>query len=92
MIQKSLISIIQFSNSYFESNTFIVQSESKKILAIVDPGELNATRLLDFLSDKKSKIFNVILTHEHYDHICGLIALCSWYKIKIFLSKKCYEI
>lgn len=85
-------SIHQIFNSPFNSNTYIIFDEIGDIIAIIDPGELKSDYLLNMLPKKvKSDYLNVILTHEHFDHIAGLVRLCGLYKVNLLTSKKCLE-
>lgn len=87
-----MISIQQIVNSPFNSNTYIIFGQVDDVIAIIDPGEVKTEYLLNILSQKvKSDFINVILTHEHFDHIAGLLKLCVSHKIKLYASKKCIE-
>jgi glyoxylase-like metal-dependent hydrolase (beta-lactamase superfamily II) len=71
------------STPYF-SNAYILYSKNKDIVAVVDPN----IEILKIISGEK---INVILTHEHIDHISGLEKMCSKFIVKLFLSSKCLE-
>lgn len=57
-------------NSIFESNTFALYSSLNEHFWIIDPGDVN--EILDFSDSIGKKIFGVLLTHGHFDHIYGL--------------------
>ncbi len=84
MFSNSNFFVEKYINPPFESNTYIVYSKSNKIVAVIDPGESIFKKI-------ECKSLNVILTHEHFDHITGLEMLCTNLFVKIFLSQKCHE-
>jgi hydroxyacylglutathione hydrolase len=83
--------IYRIVNSHLKSNTYIIYNDENVIVTIIDPGEIISEKLLNLLTLKKNSEFSVFLTHKHYDHIYGLKALCSSYKVKVFLNEKCFE-
>lgn len=82
--------IKQIINPHFNSNTYVIFKNENDSVIIIDPGDTDSKSLLDFLSKKMIKRCNVILTHEHYDHISGLKSLCSLFDTNIFLSSYCF--
>jgi hydroxyacylglutathione hydrolase len=74
----------KFINPIFQSNSYIIYSKTNKIIAIIDPGET-------IIENINCKNINIILTHEHVDHIYGLEQLCNNYLVTIFLSEKCHK-
>lgn len=83
--------IKQIINSDFNSNTYVIYGNENNSVIIIDPGEIESKKLIDYLSKKVINNFNVILTHEHYDHISGLKSLCSLFDINVFLSSCCFN-
>ncbi len=81
----------QIINSNLKSNTYIIYNEQNDLSVIIDPGDINSKSLINFLLKKKIKNYNVILTHEHYDHISGLKPLCSLFDINLYLSISCFQ-
>ncbi len=81
----------QIINPHFNSNTYLIYRNDNDSVIIIDPGNLDSKLLIDFLSKKKSNNYNVILTHEHYDHIAGLKSLSSLFDLNIFLSNFCLD-
>jgi glyoxylase-like metal-dependent hydrolase (beta-lactamase superfamily II) len=74
----------KFINPIFQSNSYIIYSKTNKIIAIIDPGET-------IIENINCKNINIILTHEHVDHIYGLEQLCNNNLVTIFLSEKCHK-
>lgn len=91
MKSNNQIIINQIINPHFNSNTYFINKSENDSFIIIDPGDLDLKSLSVFLSNKSLKICNVILTHEHYDHICGLKSLSSLFDINLFLSSYCYK-
>jgi hydroxyacylglutathione hydrolase len=83
--------IQQIINPHFNSNTYVIYGNENDSVIIIDPGDSDSKLLIDFLSKKKINRCNVILTHEHYDHISGLKPLCSLFGISVFLSSYCFN-
>ena len=44
------------------------------------------------ISESVSNIEAICITHEHEDHIRGLITLSKKYQMKIYLTRKCFDI
>jgi hydroxyacylglutathione hydrolase len=86
------IQIQQFINPRFNSNTFILSLKTQGAIVVIDPGEPNLDQLRPWLEkNNQSQIIDVILTHEHYDHIAGLKLLCELFNINLFLSDYCFN-
>lgn len=83
--------IKQIINPHFNSNTYVIFRNENDSVIIIDPGDTDSKSLIEFLSKKMIKKCNVILTHEHYDHISGLKSLSSLFKVNLFLSSKCFN-
>ena len=73
-------------NSFFNSNTFIVENKSKQIV-IIDPGSPDISKLLSLINKNNWSIEAIILTHEHVDHIAGLPIIQKLKKTPVFCSK-----
>ena len=57
-------------NSIFGSNTFVIYNLLNEQFWIIDPGDVNDVLILSDSIGKK--VFGVLLTHTHFDHIYGL--------------------
>jgi|APCry1669193181_1035450.scaffolds.fasta_scaffold31161_3 glyoxylase-like metal-dependent hydrolase (beta-lactamase superfamily II) len=84
MFSNSNFFVEKHTNPPFQSNTYIIYSKNNKIIAIIDPGE-------SIYEKVNCENLNVILTHEHFDHISGLQKLSTNFFVKLFLSQKCRE-
>lgn len=91
MVAHRNVCIRKIVNRHFNSNTFVVLNEYCSEVTIIDPGDAECLSLLEVLADYKAEKLNIILTHEHYDHISGLQKLCSMYKTYLYSSDKCYK-
>lgn len=74
--------IYTFQDPAFGINTYLVAEEHKGFL--IDP--LISVFLEDFL--EKLDIDFAVLTHEHYDHICGVNEIRKKYGIKFLCGRK----
>ena len=87
MIQKIKNNIWRFSFSKFGSYVYLIKLKNKNIL--IDTGSLeNKSELIEHLQELKLKpenINTIILTHNHPDHIGGIL---PFLKSKIYGSKK----
>ena len=57
-------------NSIFGSNTFVIYNLLNEQFWIIDPGDVNDVLILSDSIGKK--VFGVLLSHAHFDHIYGL--------------------
>lgn len=64
-----------FENSFFNSISYLVELEDNLIL--IDPS--NDVFFLDLISKSKSRKSYIFLTHEHIDHILGIVKLKEIY-------------
>ena len=71
-----MLEVIQFVNSRFNSNTFIISHPNHEDVWVVDPGD--TTAVYEWMkSHQKNSITGVLLTHAHFDHIYGLNEIVS---------------
>jgi hydroxyacylglutathione hydrolase len=86
------IQLQQFINPIFNSNTFTINKENQELIVVIDPGDPKLVQLKIWLEKKnKSRYIDVILSHEHYDHIAGLNLLCKLFDVRLFLSDSCFN-
>lgn len=78
----------QIKNSFFNSNTFIIEEKNKKII-IIDPGSPEIESLVNIINENQWYIEGVVLTHEHADHVAGLLGLYNLKPFPIYCSKAC---
>jgi hydroxyacylglutathione hydrolase len=78
-------------NPHFDSNTYLIYRNDNDSVIIIDPGNMDSKLLIELFPKQKINNYNVILTHEHYDHIAGLKSLCSLFEINVFLSNSCLD-
>ena len=83
--EKEKIKIDRFTWGFLETNMYVLQAADKVL--VIDPID-NAEILKKF---KGSESVTVLLTHEHFDHICGLNKLREIASCKVIASKECSE-
>jgi len=83
-----LINIVQIPNSPISSNSYLVYDLDFSLCIIIDPGTFDDTDFLNiFLKDTCLSVEYVIITHEHFDHIAGVINLQKNYQFDLICSK-----
>ena len=78
---------------FLEENCYIIKDDKTKECLIIDPGS-------DFENIKKEigdyKVLNVLLTHDHFDHVGALRDVMNEYKVDVLdfdnLEEKEYSI
>lgn len=76
-----------FTYNLIDSKMYILLEVGSAV--VIDPNiSENAEKILRLWKVKKIKI---ILTHEHYDHISGVIWLQRKFKCKVYCSEKCNQ-
>lgn len=78
-------------NEPISSNCYILYKEGVKSCLIIDPGSKENQRLQLFLKEKKLVPEYVVLTHEHFDHVGGVLSLQKDYSFKLVCSNACGE-
>ena len=78
------IQIIKTDN--FNSNTYILEYLS--FVIVVDPGETESKKTIEWLLNNNKKIDYCIITHEHFDHNIGYTALVNKFEFKTICSKE----
>ena len=78
-----------FKSRIEDENSYILFDGNSKEVIVVDPG--NARAMEEYLDQHKLKIRYIFLTHEHYDHICGLNELRKLYSFEVIASQQCNE-
>lgn len=82
---------VRFINKPVDSNTYIFYTSGSNEAIVVDPGDYQSEQVIDFLKVQKLVIRYVILTHEHFDHIWGIIRLAEAFDFEIICSEKCAQ-
>lgn len=77
--------IYRFEGDYFDANSFVIV-EGKETL-IIDAAD--SDELVSFLLRQNPETLNILLTHEHFDHIGGLETLRGRFRCHVIASKEC---
>jgi glyoxylase-like metal-dependent hydrolase (beta-lactamase superfamily II) len=64
------MNIRKFSNSIFNSNSYVISKKGSDDVFIIDPGDSNP--LLAYIIENNKKLAGVFLTHSHFDLIYGV--------------------
>ena len=59
----------------YRTNCYIITDASSGETAVVDPGEYSPALREALLSRGVTRLKYILLTHGHFDHICGVYAL-----------------
>ena len=70
-----MVQIIQFVNSVFGSNTYLIKNDYSKSCYIIDCGDTEP--VIKFLIKNELDLRGIFVTHTHYDHIYGMNRLCE---------------
>ena len=82
-----MINIHRIINYPVPSNCYVISHSSLKSCIVIDPGTENNVALLEYLDVNQLNIKEVILTHEHYDHIAGVNDLSIKKSFNLICSK-----
>lgn len=78
--------IKRFVNRVFNSNTYLLYKLKEEKAWVIDPGS-STDQLIDWLDNKKKNLGGILLTHTHFDHICGLNDLQEKYpNVNVYAS------
>lgn len=80
-----MVNIEKISIGKLKENCYIVYKNNHCF--IIDPGG-DFDRIIDFIESKKLKVFAILNTHGHYDHIGAVKELKDKFKIPFYLCSK----
>ena len=87
-----MIIVEKLINKPVDSNTYILSDSESENCLIIDPGNRDISKLVDYFSVIDKIPLAILLTHEHFDHIYGVNELLKSYPdIKIYGSLKTIE-
>lgn len=83
-----MLHIREIINSVFTSKTYILYKTGEDKAWLVDIGDIEP--VLEFLQENRITVEGVFLTHGHFDHIYGLLALLEHYPAcKVYATEFC---
>lgn len=62
--------IVQYRNSIFSSNTYLLFIKEFKDVWLIDPGDTK--QIIEWIEDNGKIVKGILLTHSHFDHIYGV--------------------
>ncbi len=65
------------------ANTYVLHADGSNEAVVIDPTD--AKRLEEYLSRNALRPVAILLTHGHFDHICGLADFLKRYPIPVYL-------
>lgn len=78
-------------NTPVNSNCYVINYSNSEECIIIDPGSDCNTILYDYLVDNNLVPCKVILTHEHFDHIWGVLDLSNRYSFELICNQNCMK-
>ena len=64
---------------YLQENCYILEENNKVI--IIDPGD-EKDKIIKEIGNKE--VVAILITHNHFDHVCALNDLKSKYNVKVY--------
>lgn len=65
------MNVKRFVNNVFNSNTYLLHQELNYDVWVIDPGS-NFNELIEWIEINGKILKGILLTHSHFDHICGI--------------------
>ena len=79
------IEVRRFTWDYLDSNMYVLIAEGQAL--VIDP--IDSDEASEYV--RPFHEITVLLTHEHFDHICGLNKLRAEHKCTVIAHEKCSE-
>jgi len=79
----------RFVNAAFGSNTYRLTCPGSLNCVLIDPGEEAVLQMAENLETPGRRVEYALLTHEHYDHISGVLAIQSRGNSQVICSNQC---
>lgn len=88
VIRQDNLTVHQLTNSFKNSNTFVIAPDATDKVWLVDIGDIS--KILSAINNRF--IVGVFLTHAHLDHIYGISEICKAFPdCMVYGSEKCIE-
>ena len=89
LISQVNLQIARIPNTPVTSNCFVLHEPNSNQCLIIDPGSDDNYTLLDYLKQYELSPNTIILTHEHFDHIWGVVELSEHYTFELICNQVC---
>jgi hydroxyacylglutathione hydrolase len=76
-------------NTPVTSNCFVLHESNSAECLIVDPGSNDNSALMAYLTQHNLFPKTVVLTHEHFDHIWGIVGLADQFTFELICNEVC---
>lgn len=81
------LDVYLFVWDFVDSNAYVLEDEGTAL--VIDP--VDTEEFWGFIERQKIRTADVVLTHEHFDHISGLNKLREKMGCKVYAHRKCSE-
>jgi hydroxyacylglutathione hydrolase len=89
LIFRADLQIHRILNTPVTSNCFVLHEPNSNECLIIDPGSDDNSTVLDYLKQHELSPKAIVLTHEHFDHIWGVVGLSEHYTFEIICNQVC---
>ncbi len=76
-------------NTPVTSNCFVLHERDSAECLIIDPGSDDNSALMAYLTQHNLLPTTVVLTHEHFDHIWGVVGLADHFTFELICNQVC---
>jgi glyoxylase-like metal-dependent hydrolase (beta-lactamase superfamily II) len=83
--------IKKITNTPIDSNCYVLYETNNKNCILIDPGSKDNSNILTYLKKHELNPEKIILTHEHFDHIWGVLDLSKEYNFDLICNYSCME-
>ena len=79
--------VIKLISRIMGVNTYVIYNEDTMEAVIIDPS-FDARKIINCIAAEKLTVKAILLTHGHYDHICGVDAVKKEFGVPVYISRE----
>jgi hydroxyacylglutathione hydrolase len=64
----------------WKQNTYIIIHKPSLLAIIIDPGD-SASIIINYIKQRECKVYRILLTHAHFDHVGALMELYEYFNV-----------
>jgi hydroxyacylglutathione hydrolase len=83
--------IKKITNTPIDSNCYVIHEPYNKNCILIDPGSEDNSNIITYFKKHELNPEKIILTHEHFDHIWGILGLSKEYNFDLICNDFCME-